>query len=84
MLSNRGPQILARDWRPGFTIDLQQKDLRLVLDAAYTAKTALPGTALVHSLYTALQQAGEGRDGNHALIKVIERLSGVEARAKKA
>ena len=30
MLSNRGPQILNRDWRPGFTIDLQQKDLRLV------------------------------------------------------
>jgi 3-hydroxyisobutyrate dehydrogenase len=29
MLSNRGPQILNRDWRPGFTIDLQQKDLRL-------------------------------------------------------
>ncbi|RMD82592.1 MAG: NAD(P)-dependent oxidoreductase, partial [Chloroflexi bacterium] len=31
MLSNRGPQVIRRDWRPGFTIDLQQKDLRLVL-----------------------------------------------------
>jgi 3-hydroxyisobutyrate dehydrogenase len=28
MLSNRGPQMIRRDWRPGFTIDLQQKDLR--------------------------------------------------------
>ncbi|HLF89929.1 MAG TPA: NAD(P)-dependent oxidoreductase, partial [Anaerolineales bacterium] len=34
MLANRGPQMIARDWRPGFTIDLQQKDLRLVLEAA--------------------------------------------------
>src|SRR3972149_5080805 len=34
MLSQRGPQILNRDWRPGFTIDLQQKDVRLVLAAA--------------------------------------------------
>ncbi len=32
MLSMRGPQILQRDWSPGFTIDLQQKDVRLVLD----------------------------------------------------
>ena len=34
MLSNRGPQMIERDWQPGFTIDLQQKDLRLVLEAA--------------------------------------------------
>jgi 3-hydroxyisobutyrate dehydrogenase len=82
-MANYAPKILAGDFAPGFLVDLQQKDLRLVLDAAYSAKTALPGTALAHSLYTALQKAGEGRDGNHALIKVIERLSGVEARAKK-
>src|SRR3990172_4392344 len=31
MLSNRGAQAIVRDWRPGFTIDLQQKDLRLAL-----------------------------------------------------
>jgi len=34
MFTNRAPQVLARDWRPGFTIDLQQKDVRLVLEAA--------------------------------------------------
>ena len=32
MLNNRGPQVIRRDWRPGFTVDLQQKDLRLVLE----------------------------------------------------
>jgi len=26
MLANRGPQMIVRDFRPGFTIDLQQKD----------------------------------------------------------
>ena len=46
MLSFRGPQILERDWRPGFTIDLQQKDLRLVLEAADDNGTPVPGTAL--------------------------------------
>lgn len=81
---NYAPKILQGDLGPGFMVDLQQKDLRLVLDAAYAAKSSLPGTALVHELYTALQRAGEGRLGNHALVKVIEQLSGIEARARKA
>jgi 3-hydroxyisobutyrate dehydrogenase len=79
-MQNYAPKMLAGDFRPGFMVDLQQKDLRLALDAAYDAHLALPGLGLAHELYTALQAAGEGREGNHALIKVIERLSAVEAR----
>ncbi len=78
MLSNRGPQILARDWRPGFTIDLQTKDVRLVLDAADKLGTPLPGTALIMQLYRSLQARGLGAEGNHALIKALEALSGIE------
>lgn len=79
-MQNYAPKMLAGDFRPGFMVDLQQKDLRLVLDNAYGDHVSLPGTALVHSLYTALQKDGGGREGNHALLKVIERLAGVEAR----
>ena len=79
-MQNYAPKMIAGDFKPGFMVDLQQKDLRLVLDNAYGEHVSLPGTALVHALYTALQQDGGGRDGNHALLKVIERLSGVEAR----
>ncbi|HEY6959624.1 MAG TPA: NAD(P)-dependent oxidoreductase [Candidatus Limnocylindria bacterium] len=81
-MNNYAPKMLAGDFKPGFMVDLQQKDLRLVLDDAYAAHLALPGTSLAHELYTALQAAGEGRDGNHALMKVIERLSHIEARTK--
>jgi 3-hydroxyisobutyrate dehydrogenase len=81
-MANYAPKILAGDFAPGFMVDLQQKDLRLALDAAYATKTSLPGTALTHALYTALQQAGGGREGNHSLIKAIEKLSGTEARTK--
>jgi len=79
-MQNYAPKMLAGDLRPGFMVDLQQKDLRLVLDNAYGDHISLPGTALVHALYTALQRDGGGREGNHALLKVIERLAGVEAR----
>jgi len=80
MLSNRGPQILQRDWRPGFTIDLQQKDIRLVLDAADELGVPLPGTALIFQFYRTLQAQGLGSEGNHALVKALEHLAGFEIR----
>jgi 3-hydroxyisobutyrate dehydrogenase len=76
MLSNRGPQVIAREWRPGFTVDLQQKDLRLILEAADETGVPVLGTALVFQLYRTLQQAGLGSEGNHALVKALERLAG--------
>jgi 3-hydroxyisobutyrate dehydrogenase len=78
MLSNRGPQVIHRDWRPGFTIDLQQKDLRLVLEAADQLGMPVPGTALVFQLYRTLEQRGLGGEGNHALVKALEQLAGME------
>jgi 3-hydroxyisobutyrate dehydrogenase len=78
MLSNRGPQMIERDWRPGFTIDLQQKDLRLVLEAADEMGVPLPGVALVFQFYRSLQSRGLGSEGNHALVKALENLSGIE------
>jgi 3-hydroxyisobutyrate dehydrogenase len=82
MLSNRGPQVLARDWRPGFMIDLQEKDLRLVLQAADQLGVPLPATSQVFQYYRALQQAGLGTEGNHALVKALEKLAGFEIGAK--
>ncbi len=77
MLSNRGPQVIERDWRPGFTIDLQQKDVRLVLEAADQMGVPMLGTSLVFNLYRTLQQQGLGSQGNHALVKALENLADV-------
>ncbi|NCC31112.1 MAG: NAD(P)-dependent oxidoreductase, partial [Chloroflexia bacterium] len=49
-LTNRGPQCIKRDWRPGFTIDLQQKDLRLVLQAADQIGVPMLGTGMIFQL----------------------------------
>jgi 3-hydroxyisobutyrate dehydrogenase len=78
MLSNRGPQIIRRDWRPGFTIDLQQKDVRLVLGAADEMGVPVPTTALIHQFYRTLQDRDLGAEGNHALVKALEYLAGFE------
>jgi len=74
-LQNLGPRMLKGDFAPGFTIDLQQKDLRLVIEAAAQAKTPLPALALVHQLFTSAQAAGRGGDGTQALFTVIEKMA---------
>ncbi len=83
MLSNRGPQVAERDWRPGFTIDLQQKDLRLVLEAADQMGVPALGTATVFNLYRTLQAQGLGSEGNHALVKALENLADIEIGMKE-
>lgn len=71
-----GPKIIANDMKPAFMVDLQMKDLRLVLEYAEQLKQPLPGVALVKQLMASLQAKGRGRDGTQALYDVILALGG--------
>lgn len=73
--ANLGPRMIAGDFAPGFTVDLQLKDLRLVMEAAQRSGSALLAAGLVQQLFTSAQAAGGGREGTQALFKVVERLS---------
>lgn len=75
MLSNLGPRAVNGDFAPGFMVDLMQKDLRLVLDAASETHTPLPGSALVSQLFQSIQAEGRGRDGTQSLVDAIAKLS---------
>ncbi len=50
-----GPKIAAGDLQPAFMVDLQQKDLRLVLEYAEQLNLPLPGVALANQLMRSLQ-----------------------------
>jgi 3-hydroxyisobutyrate dehydrogenase len=82
-LANLGPRMTKRDFAPGFMVDLLQKDLRLVNEAADGTKIALPATAMIHQLFNSLESSGDGKLGTQALVKVVEKLSGVEVKAKE-
>ena len=69
-----GKKIVAGDLKPAFMVDLQQKDLRLVMEYADQLKQPLPGTALARQLLAVLQAKGRGRDGTQALVDVIRQL----------
>jgi len=74
-LANLAPKMIGGDFSPGFMIDLMQKDLRLVMQAAQEAKLCLPAAGLVHHLFAAAQAAGRGKDGTQALFTVMQRLA---------
>jgi len=77
-LSNLGPKIIARDFRPGFFVKLMRKDLRLVSEAARESQTALPGLALVSSMFDAAAALGHELDGTQALATALEALAGLK------
>jgi len=74
-LHHLAPRVLAGDFRPGFKVAHQQKDLRLALELAREGSTPLPGTALVHQLFAALEADGLGEAGTQALVKALEKLA---------
>jgi 3-hydroxyisobutyrate dehydrogenase len=77
-LSNYGPRILKGDFAPGFFVDHFVKDMGIALSEAGAMKLSVPGLALAHQLYVALQAQGGGRNGTQALLLALAKLSDVE------
>jgi 3-hydroxyisobutyrate dehydrogenase len=77
-LSNLGPRIVKNNFDPGFFVEHFVKDMGIALDEAKRMGLALPGLALSHQLYIALQAQGHGRAGTHALQLALASLSGID------
>jgi 3-hydroxyisobutyrate dehydrogenase len=70
-LANLGPRMIAGDFAPGFMIKLQNKDLRLALEAAKEAGLDLAALNLVHDLFDRGMKKGRGNDGTQALFAIV-------------
>ena len=55
---------------------MQQKDLRLVSEAARDSQTPVIGAELVQQLLRVLEAQGRGDDGTQALVTILESLAG--------
>ena len=75
-LSNLAPRIVKRNFDPGFYVEHFVKDMEIALTEAKNMNLALPGLALVHQLYKAVEAQGNGRLGTHALSLALEKLNG--------
>ena len=76
----RLPNILARNFEPGFTVDLARKDLGLAVDMARSHDVPVPTTSLLHQLYNASSALGEGKNDFASIVKLFESWARTEVR----
>ena len=77
-LSNYGPRMIANDFDPGFFVEHFIKDMGIALAEANRMDLSLPGLALAHQIYIALQARGGARKGTHALQLAMASLSDID------
>ena len=73
-MENYGPQILKRDWSPGFSVKNQRKDFGYCKEAAGAVDAAIPGTVLVDQLLGRLEEQGHGEWTTSALFEVLSEM----------
>jgi 2-hydroxy-3-oxopropionate reductase len=78
ILEVHGKRMLDNDYTPGFKTRLHQKDINIVMQTAKELGLALPGAALVMQHLNALMGTGGGELDSAAVMKIIERESGME------
>jgi 2-hydroxy-3-oxopropionate reductase len=80
VLNAKGPMLIARNFKPGFKIQLHQKDLRNALQTAEANRMFLPLTALVQQMLLSLMGDGKGELDHSAIATFIETASRVEVK----
>jgi len=78
ILEVHGKRMLDNDYTPGFKTRLHQKDINIVMQTAKELGLALPGAALVMQHLNALMGTGNGEQDSAAVMKIVERESGME------
>ncbi|MER6307631.1 2-hydroxy-3-oxopropionate reductase [Streptomyces sp. NPDC001657] len=76
VLARKKDGILARDFTPGFKLELHHKDMGIVTDAARTVGAALPAGAVAAQLIASAVARGDGALDHSALLRGVELLSG--------
>jgi 2-hydroxy-3-oxopropionate reductase len=75
ILELHGERMLKRNFKPGFRIELHQKDLNLALQGAKSLHISLPNTATCQELFNACEAHG-GRAWDHsAMVRALELLA---------
>ncbi len=81
-IPGRGERILRGDFTPSFRVDLAHKDLGLALEVAQEVHLAPPVTQAARMTFTMARSLGLDAEDTVALVKVWERMLGVEVRGR--
>jgi len=83
-LRGAAPNILKRNFEPGFTLDLMQKDVSLAVQMARGLDVRTLAGSLAEQVIREARAAGLGSRATFALVQPLERNAGVEVRGKEA
>ena len=75
VLDVSAPAIVAREYIPGGSIDMLEKDLGYARALATESHVPIPMTAAAHEIFVAGQAAGKGRQSQPAIIEMWRALS---------
>lgn len=78
MFENRVPHIIKADYTPLSAVDIFVKDLNIVHQTGRELMLSMPVAASALQQFTAASGIGLGREDDSAVIKVYQRLSGIE------
>lgn len=78
VLDRKGRGMLARDFTPGFRLELHHKDLGIAQAAAREAGVVIPLGAAVAQLVAAMVARGDGGLDHSGLLRLVAELSGRE------
>jgi 2-hydroxy-3-oxopropionate reductase len=76
ILDRKASSMIAREFQPGFRVELHHKDLGNLQAAAREAGVVIPLGAVVSQLMASLRAQGDGGLDHTALLKLVEQLSG--------
>jgi 2-hydroxy-3-oxopropionate reductase len=76
ILDRKAAGMLARQFTPGFRVELHHKDMGIVTAAARDKGVVIPLGAVVAQLVASLRAQGHGDLDHSALLRVVEQLSG--------
>jgi 2-hydroxymethylglutarate dehydrogenase len=74
------PKILARDFSPGGTVDITYKDQELETGFAKQLGVPLLLANVTQQVYQMARAAGLNKEDGLSVIKVLERLAGVQVK----
>ncbi len=80
VMNAKAPMMIARNFEPGFRIELHYKDINNAMETARALQVPLQVTANLQQVLTSLVNSGRGRNDHSGILQYVEQLSGVEVK----
>jgi 3-hydroxyisobutyrate dehydrogenase-like beta-hydroxyacid dehydrogenase len=75
ILEDLGPRMIKKDFKPGFRMRHQLKDLKNALETAAAMNLPMPCTSLVYQLFQSLAAMGLQESVTQTAIQIMEKLA---------